>query len=267
MNNLQSATSAAPTSFNPVTPWSDGELQPCPYCAIPHAGVCHRVRAFEYSADGRIERVEFHPPIHEQNEPHAPAPVLLDTSVVIDGRIADVARTGFVAGEMLVPHFVLGELQRLADSADAQRRSRGRHGLEMLRRLQDAGSVRVVDLDAEDAQGVDDKLVALACRLHYAVLTTDYNLNRVAELQGVRVLNVNDLANAVKPVFLPGESLAIEIVQKGKESGQGVGYLDSGLMIVVEGGAAHVGRTVEATVTKVLQTAAGRLVFARLVGL
>ncbi len=262
MNNLQPATSAASTSFDTITPWSDDELQPCPYCAIPHAGVCSRVRAFEYSADGAIERVEFHPPVHEQ---HAPAPVLLvDTSVVIDGRITDVARTGFVAGEMLAPRFVLGELQRLADSADAQRRSRGRHDLDMLRRLQDAGSVRVVDLDAEQAQGVDDKLVALACRLHCAILTTDYNLNRVAELQGVRVLNVNDLANAVKPVFLPGESLSIEIVQKGKEQGQGVGYLDSGLMIVVEGGAAHVGRTVEATVTKVLQTAAGRLVFARL---
>jgi len=193
-------------------------------------------------------------------------PVLLDTSVIIDGRIADISRTGFIEGEMLVPHFVLNELQHIADSPDALRRNRGRRGLDMLRRLQSESTtpVRVTDMDIEGVREVDDKLVLLAKQLHCAIVTNDYNLNRVAELQGVRVLNINELANAVKAVFLPGESLVIKVIQEGKEVGQGVGYLDDGTMVVVEDGESYIRRKVEVVVTKVLQTAAGRMLFARL---
>lgn len=193
-------------------------------------------------------------------------PVLLDTSVIIDGRIADISRTGFIDGEMLVPRFVLNELQHIADSSDALRRRRGRRGLEMLRRLQNDSvtPVRVVDMDIEGVREVDDKLVVLGKRMSCPIVTNDYNLNRVAQLQGVRVLNINELANAVKAMFLPGESLEIEIIQEGKEVGQGVGYLDDGTMVVVEDGKPYIGRQVEVVVTKVLQTAAGRMLFARM---
>jgi uncharacterized protein YacL len=193
-------------------------------------------------------------------------PVLLDTSVIIDGRIADISHTGFIEGEMVVPRFVLGELQHIADSPDSLRRNRGRRGLDMLRRLQEESvtPVRITDQDIEEVREVDDKLVLLAKRLHCPIITNDYNLNRVAELQGVRVLNINELANAVKALFLPGETLPVEIVQEGKEIGQGVGYLDDGTMVVIEDGKPYIGRNVEVMVTKVLQTAAGRMLFARL---
>jgi uncharacterized protein YacL len=191
--------------------------------------------------------------------------VLLDTSVVIDGRIADIGRTGFIAATMLVPRFVLNELQHIADSSDALRRNRGRRGLDILNRMQKdpAAHLRITDMDVEDVREVDDKLIALAKRLKCPVLTNDYNLNRVAEIQGVTVLNVNELANAVRMVFLPGETMRIEIIQEGKEIGQGVGYLDDGTMIVVEEGRRFIGSTINVTVTKVLQTAAGRMIFAR----
>ncbi len=193
-------------------------------------------------------------------------PVLLDTSVIIDGRIADISRTGFIEGEMVVPRFVLNELQHIADSSDPLRRRRGRRGLEMLRRLQDDSvtPVRVTDVDVEGPHEVDDKLVILAKRMTCPIVTNDYNLNRVAQLQGVRVLNINELANAVKAMFLPGESLDLEIIQEGKEVGQGVGYLDDGTMVVVEDGKPYIGREVEVVVTKALQTAAGRMLFARI---
>jgi len=192
--------------------------------------------------------------------------VLLDTSVIIDGRIADIARTGFIAGPMLVPSFVLNELQHVADSSDGLRRQRGRRGLDILNRLQKDPVIpmRITDLDVEGVREVDDKLVVLAKQLRCKVLTNDYNLNRVAELQGVTVLNINELANAVKAVFLPGETLEIDVIQKGKETGQGVGYLDDGTMVVVEDGEMHIGSVILVTVTKVLQTAAGRMIFARL---
>ena len=192
--------------------------------------------------------------------------VLLDTSVIIDGRIADISRTGFIQGEMIVPRFVLNELQHIADSSDALRRRRGRRGLEMLRRLQDdaVNPVRVADVDFEGAHDVDDKLVLAAKRMHSSIVTNDYNLNRVAQLQGVQVLNVNELANAVKALFLPGESIDIEIIQEGKEVGQGVGYLDDGTMVVVEDGKPYIGQRSEVGVTKVLQTSAGRMLFARI---
>jgi len=192
--------------------------------------------------------------------------VLLDTSVIIDGRIADISRTGFIQGEMVVPRFVLNELQHIADSSDALRRRRGRRGLEMLRRLQDdaVNPVSVADVDVEGAQDVDDKLVLAAKRMRSPIVTNDYNLNRVAQLQGVQVLNVNELANAVKALFLPGESIDIEIIQEGKEVGQGVGYLDDGTMVVVEDGKPYIGQRSEVVVTKVLQTSAGRMLFARI---
>ena len=191
--------------------------------------------------------------------------VLLDTSVIIDGRIADIYRTGFLSGTLMVPRFVLNELQHIADSSDALRRNRGRRGLDILNRMQkDPGArLRITDMDIEDVREVDDKLIALAKRLKCPVLTNDYNLNRVAEIQGVTVLNVNELSNAVRLVFLPGESMRIEIIQEGKEIGQGVGYLDDGTMIVVEDGRRYIGNAIHVTVTKVLQTAAGRMIFAK----
>jgi uncharacterized protein YacL len=191
--------------------------------------------------------------------------VLLDTSVIIDGRIADVAHTGFIFSPMVVPSFVLAELQHIADSPDGLKRQRGRRGLDILNRLQKEPGVpfRISDLDVEGARNVDDKLVILAKQLRCPVLTNDYNLNRVAELQGVTVLNINELANAVKAVYLPGEDLQVHVLQEGKETGQGVGYLDDGTMVVVESGRDQIGRSVSVTVTKVLQTAAGRMIFAR----
>jgi uncharacterized protein YacL len=190
--------------------------------------------------------------------------LLMDTSVIIDGRVADIAETGFVPGELIVPRFVLNELQYIADSADALRRNRGRRGLEILDRLQQNPDVTVsfVDNDPQDAQQVDDKLISLAREIGAAVITNDYNLNRVARLQGVKILNINELANAVKSVFLPGEELPIRIIQAGKEIGQGVGYLEDGTMVVVENGRQFLNQEVLVQVTKVLQTNAGRLVFA-----
>ena len=192
-------------------------------------------------------------------------PILLDTSVIIDGRIADIAQTGFITGELLVPRFVLHELQYIADSPDRLRRNRGRRGMEVLRILQEDAPVpvRITDMDIEGARQVDDKLILLAKRLHCPIMTNDYNLNRVAELQGVQVMNINELANAVRAIYLPGESLEIEVIQEGKEVGQGVGYLDDGTMVVVENGREHIGKTIPVIVTKVLQTAAGRMIFAR----
>ncbi|MBC8503974.1 MAG: PIN domain nuclease [Anaerolineales bacterium] len=191
--------------------------------------------------------------------------ILVDTSVIIDGRIADIARTGFLSGSLLIPRFVLNELQYIADSADGLRRQRGRRGMEVLAQLQDEPGVpvQISDIDVEGTREVDDKLVILARQLKSPVLTNDYNLNRIAELQGVPVLNINELANSVKAVLLPGELIKVDIIQEGKESGQGVGYLDDGTMVVVEGGVEHLSKEIYVNVTKVLQTAAGRMIFAR----
>jgi uncharacterized protein YacL len=191
--------------------------------------------------------------------------ILLDTSVIIDGRIADIAHTGFIFGTMLVPSFVLNELQHIADSPDALRRQRGRRGLEILNRLQKDPKIsfRISDIDVEGVRAVDDKLVILARQMRSPILTNDYNLNRVAELQGVVVLNINELANAVKTVFLPGETLDVQVIQEGKEVDQGVGYLDDGTMVVVEAGKEFIDSVIPVVVTKVLQTAAGRMIFAR----
>lgn len=195
----------------------------------------------------------------------AEAPVLLDTSVIIDGRIADISHTGFIPGPLIIPRFVLNELQYIADSPDPLRRNRGRRGLDMLNRMQKESvvPVRIADLDVEEARQVDEKLVRLAQRLSCRIITNDFNLNRVAGLQGVKVLNVNELANAVKAVVLPGEALRVYIMQEGKEVGQGVGYLDDGTMVVVENGRHYMNQEIEVQVTKVLQTNAGRMIFAQ----
>jgi uncharacterized protein YacL len=190
--------------------------------------------------------------------------ILLDTSTIIDGRIADISQTGFIFGTLVVPRFVLNELQRIADSADTMRRNRGRRGLEILNRLQKDATVpiEIIDADIEGIADVDGKLVKMARNVHCPIITNDFNLNRVAELQGVKVLNINELANAIKPVLLPGEDIHIKIMQDGKELGQGVGYLDDGTMIVVENGRQFMNLTIEVTVTRVLQTVAGRMIFA-----
>ncbi len=191
--------------------------------------------------------------------------VLLDTSVIIDGRIADISQTGFVMGPMLVPRFILNELQHIADSPDILRRNRGRRGLDILNRLQKESlvPVHITDTDIEGVEAVDEKLILLAKQLGCAIVTNDFNLNRVAELQGVLVLNINDLANAVKMVYLPGEEMEVQVIQEGKELGQGVGYLDDGTMVVVEGGRRYINQSIAVIVTKVLQTSAGRMIFAR----
>jgi uncharacterized protein YacL len=191
--------------------------------------------------------------------------ILLDTSVIIDGRVGDIAKTGFLPGTLLIPRFVLNELQYIADSPDGLRRARGRRGMETIAELQKLPNVmtRVSDIDVDGMREVDDKLVVLARQLKCPILTNDYNLNRVAELQGVTILNINELTNAVKSVVLPGEILRINVIQEGKEYGQGVGYMDDGTMVVVENGKDVIGEYREVTVTKILQTAAGRMIFAR----
>lgn len=190
--------------------------------------------------------------------------ILLDTSVIIDGRVADVSRTGFLDGTLTIPRFVLNELQHIADSSDSLRRNRGRRGLDMLNKLQKDSVVpiRITDMDVEEVREVDDKLVRLAKTLKAPVLTNDFNLNKVAELQGVRVLNVNELANALRAIVLPGETMHVKLVQEGKELGQGVAYLDDGTMVVVENGKKYIGNSIEVTVTRMLQTNQGRMIFA-----
>jgi uncharacterized protein YacL len=190
--------------------------------------------------------------------------VVIDTSAVIDGRIVDIAQTGFILGNLVVPRFVLDELQRIADSPDTMRRNRGRRGLEMLSALQkDAiAPVEISEATYPEVAEVDAKLMAYARDHDAAILTNDYNLNRVADLQGIRVLNINELANAVKAVVHPGEEMSVRIIQEGKEAGQGVGYLDDGTMIVVEGGIRFLNEDLPITVTRVLQTVAGRMIFA-----
>ncbi|MBI4301542.1 MAG: PIN domain nuclease [Chloroflexi bacterium] len=192
-------------------------------------------------------------------------PILLDTSAIIDGRIADITQTGFIPGSFLIPRFILDELRHIADSADPMRRTRGRRGLEMLNKIQKESDVplEVTEVDFEDTPEVDAKLIKLAKTLRCPIITTDFNLNRVAELQGVPVLNINELANAVKSVVLPGEELNLRIVQEGKESGQGVGFLDDGTIVVVEGGKRYLHTQLDIVVTRVLQTVAGRMIFAQ----
>jgi len=192
----------------------------------------------------------------------ADARVLLDTSVIIDGRVADVVRSGFVRGTLIVPKFVLAELQFFNDSPDGSKRERGRRGLEMLAKMQKEDTVKVELSEEEPAgTGADGKLVTLARTLGVPIMTNDYGLNRVAELQGITVLNINDLAKAVRPVVLPGEEITVRVIQEGKEPAQAVGYLEDGTMVVVENGARHIGSELPVTVMRVLQTVGGRMIF------
>lgn len=192
---------------------------------------------------------------------------IIDTSALIDGRIFEITKTGFVEGTFIVPRFVLHELQHIADSSDLLRRTKGRRGLDILREMQDDDAhvhVEILDDNPEESTEVDTKLLILAKQYASKIITTDYNLNKVAQIEGIEVLNLNDLANAMKPAALPDETMQVKIVKEGKEAGQGVGYLDDGTMLVVDGGRDFVGRTVAVTVTSVLQTAAGRMIFTKI---
>ena len=206
---------------------------------------------------------------HEQSKTGLPSagvsPKVLDTSAIIDGRIADICRTGFLEGTLLAPGFVLAELQKIADSSDTLKRNRGRRGLDILNRIQKEGSVavKIYDKDFEDLTEVDTKIVRLARLLGAKVITNDFNLNKVAELYGVPVLNINELSNAIKPVVLPGEEMYVHVIKDGKEFGQGIAYLEDGTMVVVDGGRQHIGEDLEVLVTSVLQTAAGRMIFGK----
>jgi len=193
-------------------------------------------------------------------------PKVLDTSVIIDGRVADLCETGFLEGSFLVPHFILDELQHIADSSDSLKRARGRRGLDILNKVQKMPGVdvRIIDEDFPQVKEVDAKLVVMAKKMNAKIITNDLNLNKVAELQGVRVLNINELCNALRPVVLPGETIRVFVLKEGKEAGQGVAYLDDGTMIVVDNARRHIGKNVDVVVTSVLQTTAGRMIFTRL---
>lgn len=196
---------------------------------------------------------------------HKVQPKILDTSVIIDGRIADIVKTGFVEGPLIIPNFVLEELRHIADSSDGLKRNRGRRGLDILNKIQNDTNipVEIIEKDFDDVSEVDTKLLKIAQLLGGKVVTNDYNLNKVAEFQRVPVLNINELANAVKPIVLPGEEMIVTVIKDGKETGQGVAYLDDGTMIVVDGGRKFIGETITVVVTSVLQTAAGRMIFAK----
>ncbi|WP_114354220.1 PIN/TRAM domain-containing protein [Saliterribacillus persicus] len=203
--------------------------------------------------------------LQDETETELPKPKILDTSVIIDGRIADICQTNFLEGTIVIPQFVLGELQHIADSSDVLKRNRGRRGLDILNRIQKELPIHVemYEGDFEEIPEVDSKLVKLAKVMNGVVVTNDFNLNKVCEFQKVAVLNINDLANAVKPIVLPGEELAVQVIKDGKEQKQGVAYLDDGTMIVVEEGKDYIGQTIEVVITSVLQTSAGRMIFAK----
>lgn len=192
-------------------------------------------------------------------------PKILDTSVIIDGRILDILKTGFIEGKIVIPNFVLEELRHIADSSDSLKRNRGRRGLDILNEIQKQlqVAVEIVELDFKEVSEVDSKLLKMAQQMDAMVVTNDFNLNKVADFQGVFVLNINELANAIKPVVLPGEDMIVAVMKDGKENGQGIGYLNDGTMIVVEGGKKYMGETIEVLVTSVLQTAAGRMIFTK----
>ena len=201
-----------------------------------------------------------------KEQPRAESYKLLDTSVIIDGRIADITETGFLEGTLVIPQFILRELQHIADSSDPLKRNRGRRGLDILQKIQKKVDIRVEisDADFPEIREVDNKLVAMAKSLHAKIVTNDFNLNKVAELHGVAVLNINELTNALRPVVLPGEDMRVYVLKEGKEYNQGIAYLDDGTMVVVDSGRRHIGQTIDVCVTSVLQTTAGRMIFSRL---
>lgn len=213
----------------------------------------------------RFARDKTHKEEEEGKKDSISIPKILDTSVIIDGRIFDICKTGFIEGPLVIASFVLEELRHIADSSDGLKRNRGRRGLDILNRIQKELDIEVITYEGDvgDAADVDIKLLKLGQMLNGKVITNDYNLNKVAEFQGVPVLNINELANAVKPVVLPGEEMVVQVIKDGKETGQGIAYLDDGTMIVVDGGKKYVGETIDVIVTSVLQTAAGRMIFAK----
>ena len=223
------------------------------------AGSAHGKRLLGRGSGAAAEVFESHPAGSTVSK-------ILDTSVIIDGRIADICEAGFLDGLLVLPQFVLHELQQIADSSDSLKRNRGRRGLEILKKIQQSPdlNIEIVDTDFPKVREVDSKLVLLAKETGGKVMTNDFNLNKVAELQGVSVLNINELANAVKPVVLPGEVMNVLVLKEGKELGQGVGYLDDGTMVVVDQARDHIGDTVSVSVTSVLQTTAGRMIFTKL---
>ncbi len=201
-----------------------------------------------------------------KEQPRAESYKLLDTSVIIDGRIADITETGFLEGTLVIPQFILRELQHIADSSDPLKRNRGRRGLDILQKIQKKVDIRVEisDMEFPEIREVDNKLVAMAKALNAKIVTNDFNLNKVAELHGVGVLNINELTNALRPVVLPGEDMRVYVLKEGKEYNQGIAYLDDGTMVVVDNGRRHIGQTIDVCVTSVLQTTAGRMIFSRL---
>ncbi|MGD0917272.1 MAG: PIN domain-containing protein [Thermodesulfobacteriota bacterium] len=236
---------------------------------LPLYGVLYGICGYGGLLIGFRKGDEIHPSswkLTSKEPPQSGNTKILDTSVIIDGRIADITETGFVEGALLIPQFVLSELQHIADSSDPIKRTRGKRGLEILHHIQKQVNVdvRIVDTDYPSVKEVDSKLIELAKEVSGKIVTNDSNLNKVAALQGIVVLNINELANALKPVVLPGEEMSVKILKEGKEIGQGVAYLDDGTMIVVDNGRKQMGKTVDVIVTSVLQTPAGRMIFARL---
>ena len=221
----------------------------------------HRRKEDIYTTFSSMKR----PTREKHKEQNKTFPKILDTSVIIDGRILDICKTGFIEGPLIIPEFVLEELQHIADSSDALKRNRGRRGLDILNKIQKEVDIEVIINDSkfDDVKEVDSKLLKLTQQFKGRVITNDYNLNKVAEVQGIPVLNINDLANAVKPVVIPGEEMMVQVVKDGKEQNQGLAYLDDGTMIVVESGRKFIGETIDVVVTSVLQTSAGRMIFAK----
>ncbi len=237
-------------------------------CVLGYVGVSIMVLRQQDMLQAFNSFLPFNTAVVAQGASAVPNQLVLDTSTVIDGRIADISQTGFIQGTLVFPHFVLDELRHIADSSDPLRRNRGRRGLEILNRLQKDASIPVIvsDVDFDDMVEVDAKLIRLAKTLHAPIITNDFNLNRVAEVQGVRALNINELTNAVKSVVLPGEELEVRVIQEGKEIGQGVGFLEDGTMVVVENGRRLMGQETGVVATRVLQTVAGRMIFAQFRG-
>jgi len=236
---------------------------------LPLLGALYGVCGYIGLRIGFKKGEEIHLPgwkLFSKNAPPSENAKILDTSVIIDGRIADITETGFIEGTFIIPQFVLNELQHIADSSDSIKRTRGKRGLEVLHHLQKQAGVdiRIMERDYPAIKEVDSKLIELAKEVRGKIITNDSNLNKVAELQGIEVLNINELANSLKPVVLPGEEINVKILKEGKEMGQGVAYLDDGTMIVVDNGRRQMGKTIDVTVTSVLQTPAGRMIFARL---
>ena len=241
------------------------ELIPSLIMPIVAVNLCYLCISFLLQTGGDFRFII--PYVEFQKNVKGNKPFILDTSVIIDGRIADVVETSLIDNRLIVPTFVVTELQRVADSADRGRRTRGRRGLDILNKLQNMKNVDIqlddIELAEMKGQPVDLKLVALAKHMEGKLVTNDYNLNKVAKVQGVQVINLNDLANAMKPVFLPGEHLEVDVVKSGEEAGQGIGYLDDGTMVVIEGGRNHISERASVTVTSVLQNSAGRMIFGR----